>query len=114
MSVPLGSVGLSVREREMLTMAVRLAEAMRLGLDPEGFNPADGLPVAAREVARRAETQLRRRDLEQMQGQPLVVAAVSGLLVLSRCEAFPPRVTEELRGAVRKVSGRLRAQRIQA
>lgn len=98
----------------MLTLAVRVAEAIRLGLDPEGFDPAAGLPPRAREAARRAETQLRRRELSQMQGQPLVLTALSGSLLLTRSRAFPPRVTEELRQAVGKVFGQLHLQRLQA
>lgn len=104
---------LSPREREMLIGAVRLAEAMRLGLDPEGFDPAAGLPPRAREAARRAETQLRRRPLAQMRGQPLALVAASGTLLLTRSRAFPPRVTAELRQAVGKVFGQLHLQRLQ-
>lgn len=105
---------LSEREREMLIGAVRLVEAMRLGLDPRTFDPGEPLPAGAREAARRAETQLRRRPLAQMRGQPLALAAASGSLLLTRSRDFPPRVTQELRQALGKVFGQLHLQRLQA
>lgn len=105
---------LSEREREMLIGAVRLTEAIRLGLDPKSFDPAEPLPCGAREAARRAETQLRRRPLTQMQGQPLAVAAASGSLLLSRTRSFPPRLTQELREAVGKVFKQLQLQGVPA
>ncbi|TDE84997.1 MULTISPECIES: hypothetical protein [Deinococcus] len=104
---------LSAREREMLIGAVRLAEAMRLGLDPRTFDPAEPLPAGAREAARRAETQLRCRSLAQMRGQPLALAAASGTLLLSRTRNFPPSVTQELHLALGKVFGQLNLQRLQ-
>ncbi len=98
--------GLSARERELLVGAVRLAEAMRLGLDPWSFSPS-ALPPAAREGARRAEAQLRRRSLSELRGPSLALTAASGALVLTCTLTLPSRVTRELRDAVRKVFDQL-------
>ncbi|MBZ9715767.1 hypothetical protein [Deinococcus multiflagellatus] len=108
------AAGLSDRERDMLIQAVRLAEAIRLGLNPADFDPAAAMPSGAREAARRAETQLRCRPLEQMGGQPLALAAASGTLLLSRTQAFPSRLTEAFRQAVDKVFGQLHLERLSA